>query len=196
MLVYIQIIENNIGKVKRNKYMNKKKELNYRTNRQIRVPQVRLVGDNVTPDVYDTKDAIRFASDLGLDLVEISPNANPPVCRVVDYQKLLYDKKKKEKDQQKKQKANQMDIKEIRLTPNTDDHDYKFKLNHAIKFLEGNNKVKITIFFRGREITYKDKGEFMILKFVDDLKDYGVAESMPKLEGKRMSLFIKPKKQK
>jgi len=171
-----------------------KKEVSYRTNRQIRVPEIRLVGDNVEPGIYDTKEAMLMANEMNLDLVEISSNAKPPVCRIIDYQKFLYDKKKKEKEMQKKQKANQMQMKEIRMTPNTDDHDFDFKLKHAIKFLQDNNKVKVTIFFKGREIMFRDKGEFMILKFVEALKDYGVAESMPKLEGKRMSLFVKPKK--
>lgn len=174
--------------------MNKKKELTHRINRQIRVPEVRLVGDNVEVGVCDTKDALLMANELDLDLVEISPTANPPVCRIIDYNKYLYDKKKKEKDMIRKQKANQTQIKEIRMTPNTDEHDFNFKLNHAINFLKDNNKVKVTIFFKGREIVFKDKGELIILKFVDELKEYGVAESMPKLEGKRMSMFVKPKK--
>jgi len=174
--------------------MNKKKELTHRINRQIRVTEVRLVGDNVEVGVYDTKDALSMASELDLDLVEISSTAKPPVCRIINYNKYLYDKKKKEKDMIKKQKANQVQIKEIRMTPNTDDHDFNFKLNHAINFLKDNNKVKVTIFFKGREIVFKDKGELIILKFVDELKEYGVAESMPKLEGKRMSIFVKPKK--
>jgi translation initiation factor IF-3 len=171
-----------------------KKEINLRINRQIRATDVRLVGDNVEDGVYDIKKALSLAKDLELDLVEISPKAKPPVCKVIDYQKFLYDKKRKDKDAQRKQKANHVQIKEVRMTPNTDTHDYNFKLNHAINFLKDNCKVKVTIFFKGREIMFKDKGEFMILKFVDDLTDYGVAESMPKLEGKRMSLFIKPKK--
>jgi translation initiation factor IF-3 len=174
--------------------MSKKKELSYRTNKQIRVPQVRLVGDNIEQGVYKTSEALEIAYDMELDLVEISPNVRPPICKIIDYQKFLYDKKKKEKELQKKQKENQMDIKEIRLTPNTDDHDFDFKLNHAIRFLNNNDKVKVTIFFRGREIQFKDKGELMILKFVEALKEYGLAETLPKLEGKRLSLIIKPKK--
>jgi len=171
-----------------------KKEVSYRINKQIRVPEIRLVGENVEPGIYDTKVAISMANEMDLDLVEISPNARPPVCKIMDYQKYLYDKRKKDKEQQKKQKLSQMQMKEIRLTPNTDEHDFDFKLKHAIKFLQENNKVKVTIFFRGREIMFRDKGEFMILSFVESLKDYGVAESMPKLEGKRMSLFVRPKK--
>lgn len=174
--------------------MNKKKELTHRINRQIRVTEVRLVGDNVEVGVYDTKDALSMVNELDLDLVEISPTAKPPVCRIIDYNKYLYDKKKKEKDMIKKQKASQVQIKEIRMTPNTDEHDFNFKLNHAINFLKDNNKVKVTIFFKGREIVFKDKGELIILKFVDELKEYGVVESMPKLEGKRMSIFVKPRK--
>jgi len=171
-----------------------KKEVSYRINKQIRVPEIRLVGENVEPGIYDTKVAISMANEMDLDLVEISPNARPPVCKIMDYQKYLYDKRKKDKEQQKKQKLSQMQMKEIRLTPNTDEHDFDFKLKHAIKFLQENNKVKVTIFFRGREIMFRDKGEFMILSFVESLKDYGIAESMPKLEGKRMSLFVRPKK--
>ena len=173
--------------------MNKKRE-NNRINKQIRVPEIRLVGDNVEAGIYSTTEALNMANEMGLDLVEISPTANPPVCKIIDYQKFLYDKKKKEREMQKKQKASQVQIKEIRMTPNTDDHDYNFKLNHAINFLKNNNKVKVTIFFKGREIMFREKGELIILRFVKDLEEYGVAESMPKLEGKRMSLFIKPKK--
>lgn len=171
-----------------------KKEASYRTNKQIRVPEVRLVGNNVDDGIYDTKTALSMAEEMGLDLVEISANAKPPVCKIIDYQKFLYDKRKKEKEMSKKQKANQIQIKEIRMTPNTDEHDFNFKLNHAIKFLQDNNKVKVTIFFKGREIMFREKGELVILSFVEALKEYGIAESMPKLEGKRMSLFIKPKK--
>lgn len=163
-------------------------------NERIRSPKVRLVGDNIEQGVYDTNDALRISKELGLDLVELSPNASPPVCKIIEFKKFIYDKKKKEKDLQRKQKTNQVQIKEIRLTPNTDDHDFNFKLNHAKKFLENNNKVKVSIFFKGREIIYKDAGEIILLKFVDNLIDYGVPESLPKLEGKRMSIFIKPKK--
>jgi len=172
--------------------MIKKKDL--RINKQIRVTEVRLVGKNVEQGIYETIEALSMSDEMGLDLVEISPEANPPVCKIVDYQKFLYDKRKKEKEMQKKQKANQSQIKEIRLTPNIDDHDFDFKITHAINFLKDNNKVKVTIFFKGREIMFKSKGEITILKFVEKLQEYGTAESMPKLEGKRMSVFIKPKK--
>jgi len=174
--------------------MNKKREKGYRTNRQIRVPEVRLVGDNVDVGVFETREALSIAENMELDLVEISPGAKPPVCRIIDYQKFLYDKKRRDKETLKKQKANQVQIKEIRLTPNTDEHDFNFKVNHAIGFLKNNNKVKATIFFRGREITFRDKGELMLLKFVEALDEHGSAETLPKLEGKRMSLFVKPNK--
>lgn len=171
-----------------------KKIFNYRINKQIRAPEVRLVGDNVEQGVYPIKVAQSIATGLGLDLVEMSPNAKPPVVKAIDFKKFLYDKKKKEKELEKKQKTNQMKLKEIRLTPNTDDHDFEFKLKHAINFLDTNNKVKITIFFKGREIRYQEAGELMILKFAESLKSYGVAETLPKLEGKRLSMIIRPKK--
>jgi len=171
-----------------------KKHTKLRINKQIRATDVRLVGDNVEQGVYDIKDALSISVGLELDLVEISPNSNPVVCKVINYNKFVYEQKKRQKEQQKNQKQTQVLIKEIRLSPNIDDHDFQFKLKHAINFLRDNNKVKITIFFRGREIVYKDKGVVVMLKFADSLLDYGVAESMPKLEGKRMSIFIKPKK--
>ena len=168
------------------------KKEEHRINKQIRVPEVRLVGDNVENGIYSTLDALSLADEMYLDLVEISSNANPPVCKMIDYQKFLYDKKKKEKEMKKIQKANQIEVKEIRMTPNTDDHDFNFKLNHAIRFLKDNNKVKVTVFYKGREIMYQENGEIMILKFAEALKDYGTVETLPKLEGKRLSLIIKP----
>jgi len=167
------------------------REAEHRINDRIIAPQVRLVGDNVEQGVFDTPVARRMANELGLDLVEISPNAVPPVCRVVEYNKFLYDKKKKEKEM--KAKAVKSEMKEVRFTPNTGDHDFDFKVKHAINFLQDGNKVKGYLQFRGRAIVFKDRGELLLLKFVDALKDYGVAEAMPKLEGNRMHVMINPK---
>ena len=156
------------------------------------VREVRLVGDNVEQGIYSYHQAIRLADDMNLDLVEISPNAEPPVCRIVDYQKFLYDKKKKEKEAKANQKK--MEVKEIRFGPQTDDHDYNFKLKHAQGFLQEGNKVKAYVFFRGRSIVFKEQGELLLARFADDLAEYGKPEAMPKLEGKRMILFLAPKK--
>jgi len=153
-------------------------------------PVVRVVGENVTPDIYSIRDAIRMSDELGLDLIEISPTANPPVCKIADYQKFLYELRKKDKEN--KAKATKVEVKEIRLGPNTDDHDFDFKLKHAIKFLESGCKVKVDVFFRGRSIVYKDQGEIILLKFAQQLEEYGKVESMPKLEGKRMLMMIAP----
>ncbi len=153
---------------------------------------MRVVGDNVEQDIYNIKDALEIAEKQGLDLVEISPTANPPVCRVIDYKKFLYDQKKKQKEI--KAKTVKVVVKEIRLGPNTDDHDFNFKLNHARKFLEEGAKVKVDVFFKGRTIVYKDKGEIILLKFAQELEDVGKVERMPKLEGKRMIMIMAPKK--
>lgn len=168
-----------------------RKEAEHRINEHIRVPQVRLVGDNVTVGVYPTQEAQRMAREQELDLVEISPQADPPVCRIIDYNKFLYDKKKKEKEMKAKAKTTEM--KEIRFTPNTDDHDFDFKSKHAESFLKEGNKVKAYVQFKGRAIQFKDRGELLLLKFADRLKDFGQLESMPKLEGKRMLAIISPK---
>jgi translation initiation factor IF-3 len=142
--------------------------------------------------IYQIKEAITIANDQGLDLVEISPNANPPVCKVIDYKKFLYEQKRKQKEM--KAKTAKIVVKEIRLGPNTDDHDFNFKLKHAIKFLQEGAKVKVDVFFKGRSIVYKDQGELILLKFADDLSEYGKPEQLPKLEGKRMMMIISPKK--
>jgi translation initiation factor IF-3 len=168
-----------------------RKEAEHRINEHIRVPQVRLVGDNVTVGVYSTDEARKMAREQELDLVEISPQADPPVCRIIDYNKFLYDKKKKEKEMKAKAKTTEM--KEIRFTPNTDDHDFDFKSKHAESFLKEGNKVKAYVQFKGRAIQFKDRGELLLLKFADRLKDFGQLESMPKLEGKRMLAIISPK---
>ncbi len=153
---------------------------------------VRVVGEDITTGIYSIKDALIMADEMGLDLVEISPNANPPVCKIVDYQKLLYEQKKKQKEM--KAKSAKIVVKEIRLGPQTDEHDFYFKLKHAIKFLQEGNKVKVDVFFRGRTIVYKEQGETQLLKFAEALFEYGKPEMMPKLEGKRMIMIIAPKK--
>ena len=168
-----------------------RKEAEHRINHFIRVPQVRLVGENVTVGVYPTQEAMKMAQEQGLDLVEISPQADPPVCKIIDYNKFLYDKKKKEKEMKAKAKTTEM--KEIRFTPNTDDHDFDFKSKHAENFLKEGNKVKAYVQFKGRAIQFKDRGELLLLKFADRLKDFGQLESMPKLEGKRMLAIFTPK---
>lgn len=164
----------------------------YRINERIRVREVRLVGDNVELGVYPTSQALKIAEDQGLDLVEISPNAAPPVCRVIDYQKFLYQQKKRQKEQ--KAKSVKVVVKEIRFGPQTDDHDYAFKLKHAKGFLEEGAKVKAYVFFKGRSILFKEQGEVLLLRFANDLEDYGRVEQMPLLEGKRMIIVLTPKK--
>ena len=161
-------------------------------NEQIRAREVRLVGDNVTPGIYSIHDARKIADDLELDLVEISPTAEPPVCKILDYQKYLYQQKKKQKEI--KAKATKVVIKEIRFGPQTDDHDYNFKLKHAIGFLQEGAKVKAYVFFKGRSILFKEQGEVLLLRFANDLEDYGKVEQMPLLEGKRMIIMLSPKK--
>ncbi|WP_311319778.1 translation initiation factor IF-3 [Capnocytophaga sputigena] len=159
-------------------------------NRDIRVPEVRLVGENVEGGVYPTRKALEIANELELDLVEISPNATPPVCKVIDYKKFLYEQKKRDKEL--KAKATKVIIKEIRFGPQTDDHDYEFKKKHGEKFLKEGSKVKAYVFFKGRSIIYKDQGEILLLRLATDLEDYGKVEQMPKLEGKRMTMFLAP----
>ena len=151
-----------------------------------------MVGDNVEIGVYPTKKALEIAQEQGLDLVEISPKANPPVCKVMDYKKFVYEQKKREKAL--KAKATKVTIKEIRFGPNTDDHDYEFKKKHAEKFLKDGAKLKAYVFFKGRSIIYKDQGQILLLKLAQELEDIGKVEQMPKLEGKRMIMFIAPKK--
>jgi translation initiation factor IF-3 len=169
----------------------KKKEPDHRINELIRVPEVRLVGENVEQGIYPTRKALELADELELDLVEISPNAEPPVCRIMDYSKFVYEQKKKQKEI--KANAKQTVIKEIRFGPNTNDHDFEFKLKHAIKFLESGEKVRAYVHFKGRAIVYKEQGEILLLKFAQALEDYGKVEQLPKLEGKRMFLTVAPK---
>jgi len=172
----------------------KEQQQEHRTNYMIRVPQVRLVGDNVEVGVYSTQEAIKMAQDQGLDLVEISPQADPPVCKIIDYNKFLYEKKKKEKEMKAKSKT--AEVKEIRFTPGTDDHDFDFKARHAENFLKEGNKVKAYVQFRGRAIMFKERGELVLLKFAERLAEIGQPEGLPKLEGKRMLMIIAPKGQK
>ncbi|SNS77455.1 bacterial translation initiation factor 3 (bIF-3) [Ekhidna lutea] len=153
-----------------------------------------MVGDNVKVDVYPTDQAIKIAQEQNLDLVEISPNADPPVCKVIDYSKFKYEQKKKQKEI--KAKAQKTVIKEIRFGPNTDDHDFNFKLNHAKKFLKDGAKVKAYVHFYGRTIVFKDRGEILLLKFAQALEELGKVEQLPKMEGKRMILFVAPKQAK
>jgi translation initiation factor IF-3 len=172
----------------------KEQQQEHKTNHMIRVPKVRLVGDNVEIGVYDTAVAQKLAQDQGLDLVEISPQADPPVCKIIDYNKFLYEKKKKEKEMKAKSKVSE--VKEIRFTPNTDDHDFDFKSKHAENFLKDGNKVKAYVQFKGRAIMFKERGELLLLKFAERLVSVGTLESMPKLEGKRMFAIFAPKSQK
>ena len=170
-----------------------KKKL-HKTNREITASFVRMVGEQVEPKIVSIDEAIKIAKDLSLDLVEISPNAEPPVCKVIDYKKFIYDQKKKQKSI--KSKAQKVVIKELRFGPNTGEHDFDFKLKHAQKFLEEGAKVKAFVFFRGRTIIFKDKGEILLLRLAQALEDIGIVENMPKLEGKKMIMIVAPKKKK
>jgi translation initiation factor IF-3 len=172
----------------------KEQQQEHRTNNMIRVPNVRLVGENVTVGVYPTTEALKMAQDQALDLVEISPNADPPVCKIIDYNKFLYEKKRKEKEMKAKSKASE--VKEIRFTPNTDDHDFDFKAKHAEKFLKDGDKVNAYVQFKGRAIQFRERGELLLLKFAERLNEVGVLEGMPKMEGKRMLAIWAPKSQK
>ncbi len=164
----------------------------HKINDKITVGEVRLVGDNVEPCVMKTQDAINLALEMDLDLVEISPKAEPPVCRITEYKKFSYDQKKQQKEIKAKQQK--VVVKEIRFGPNTDDHDFQFKLKHARKFLEEGSKLKAYVFFRGRTIVFKERGEILLLKFAQELEDIGVVEQLPRLEGKRMTIIFNPKK--
>ncbi len=187
----------------KNNRQSREPKFQFRVNYQIRIPEVRLVGDNldkvseiagyqVESGVYDTHQARKWAEELELDLVEISPKANPPVVRIIDYNKFLYERKKKEKEM--KAKAQKTVVKEIRFGPNTDDHDFEFKLRHAKKFLEEGAKVKAYVHFRGRTIVFKDRGELLLLRFLKELEEHGAAEALPKMEGRRMIVIVSPKK--
>ena len=164
----------------------------YRVNEQIRAREVRIVGDDIESVVLPLHKALSLAEEKDLDLVEISPNAVPPVCRLVEYSKFLYQLKKRAKEQKAKQVK--IDVKEIRFGPQTDEHDYNFKLKHAISFLKDGDKVKAYVFFKGRSILFKEQGEVLLLRFANDLEDYGKVDMMPVLEGKRMTIILSPKK--
>jgi translation initiation factor IF-3 len=164
----------------------------HRVNRQITAPQVRIVGDGIESTVVPLQKALSIAEQKGVDLVEISPTATPPVCRLIDYSKFLYQQKKRQKEIKAKQVK--INVKEIRFGPQTDDHDYDFKLKHAREFLCSGNKVKAYVFFKGRSIVFKEQGEVLLLRFATDLEEVGKVESMPELLGKRMTMFIAPKK--
>ena len=173
---------------KQNFFKKKEEESGLRINSQIRVPQVKLVGDNITMGVYPTNEALRMANDMELDLVEVSPLQTPPVCKIMDYQKFLYDKKKTEKKQTK------VETKEIRFTPNIGDHDLSFKIKNAIKFLEDGDRVKALVVFKGRQNAFKSQGAEVLTKFLNALAEVGTADAPLKIEGNKMMLFLKPKK--
>ena len=164
----------------------------HRINEKITAHEVRLVGDNVEVGVYQLNKALAIAREMELDLVEISPKATPPVCKILEYKKFLYEQKKREKAL--KSKATKVTIKEIRFGPQTDEHDYEFKKKHAIKFLSEGAKLKAFVFFKGRSIVFKEQGQILLLRLAQDLEEYGKVEQLPKLEGKRMTMFIAPKK--
>ncbi|MBP9689141.1 MAG: translation initiation factor IF-3 [Bacteroidia bacterium] len=166
-------------------------EPEHKLNENIRAREVRLVGDNVEPGVATIQEALRIADELELDLIEISPNAEPPVCKIADYKKFLYEQKKKKKEL--KANSAKQEIKEIRFGPNTDEHDFDFKLKHAEKFLQEGNKVRAYVFFKGRAIVYKERGEVLLLQFAQKLSEIGKVEQLPKLEGKKMFLLMAPK---
>ncbi|MDT7829925.1 translation initiation factor IF-3 [Pricia sp. S334] len=166
----------------------------HKINKKILAPEVRLVGDNVEAEVIPIREALDKSIEMGLDLVEISPNAKPPVVKIMDYKKFLYEQKKREKAM--KAKASKVTVKEIRFGPNTDDHDYDFKKKHAEGFLKDGAKLKAYVFFKGRSIVYKDKGEILLLRLAQDLEEVGKVEQLPRLEGKRMTMFMAPKNKK
>lgn len=170
--------------------MNDKLRRQYRINDKIQSQEVRVVGDDIEAKVYPTSEALSIARERGLDLVEISPNANPPVCKIIDFSKFIYQQKKRLKEQKTKQVK--VNVKEIRFGPQTEEHDYNFKLNHAKEFLSNGDKVRAFVFFRGRSILFKEQGEILLLRFAKDLEDYARVDQMPTLEGKRMTLLLSP----
>lgn len=178
--------------------MGKNKEMSCRINHEISqkgvVSEVRIIGSFNYDGIHDLSSAIRFAEDTGVDLIEINESSNPPVCKLMDYNKFLYEQKKKKKELEKNSKKNEMEIKELRFGPNTDTHDFDFKKKHAENFLNNGDKVKAVVIFHGREMNFKDKGEIMLLKLAEELTQVGLVESMPKFEGNKMIMFIKPKK--
>jgi len=202
-LVYLFFSFKNSILARRQRRPRRPEKPRFRINHQIRVPKIRLVGDNlgaisdtvgreIKSDIYSTKEALKMANAMEMDLIEISPKADPPVCRITDYKKFLFDKKKKEKEM--KAKTVKTVIKEIRFGPNTDDHDFNFKARHAERFLKDGAKVKAYVHFRGRTIVFKERGEVLLLRFVKYLEEFGTIESMPRMEGRRMFVMIAPKK--
>lgn len=185
---------NNAGHARKDQRRGKNndKDAGYLINEQIRAREVRLVGDNVEEGIYSIQQAQSIARNQELDLIEIAPMAQPPVCRIMDYQKFMYQQRKRAKEQ--KAKSTKVVVKEIRFGPQTDDHDYNFKLKHAIGFLKEGSKVKSYVFFKGRSILFKEQGEVLLLRFANDLEEYGKVDQMPVLEGKRMTIMISPKK--
>ena len=173
--------------------MNKNKVF-HRINDGIRSPQIRIVGDGIESKVCSVQEAMKIAEPLDVDVVEINPNVSPPICKLIRYDKFLYEEKRKAKEIEKKNREQRVDVKEIGLGPNTDTHDIEFKIKHAINFLERGDKVKIVMKFSGREMVYRDRGERLMLEFIQKLEDYGIAENLPKMEGKRMFVTIKQKK--
>ena len=171
-----------------------KNKFQYRINEQIRVREVRIVGEDIESTVMPTRQALQLAEEKGVDLVEISPNAQPPVCRLIEYSKFIYQQKKKQKEMKAKQVK--IELKEIRFGPQTAEADYNFKLKHAVEFLNDGNKVKAYVFFKGRSIVFKEQGELLLARFAADLEEYGKADNVPNLEGKRMIMFVSPKSQK
>lgn len=169
-----------------------RKEDPNKINEKIDAPEVRLVGEGIEQGIYPIRKALEIAQEKELDLVEISPNADPPVCKILDYKKFLFEQKKKQKEL--KAKSTKIVVKEIRFGPNTDDHDFEFKLKHAKQFLEQGCKVRAFVFFRGRSIVYKDKGEILLLRFANELEDLAKVEMLPKMEGKKMFIILSPKK--
>jgi len=173
-----------------------KKQNFYRVNDRITAKEVRVVGDNVEPKVMDLSNALSLADQMEMDLIEINGGPTPPICKIMDYQKFLYDEKRKQREKEKRDRENQMELKEMRFGPNTGDHDFEFKKRHIENFLKNGDKVKAYVFFKGREIKFKEQGEVLLLKLLAEIEDVGTPESLPKLEGKRLTVFIKPKKKK
>lgn len=177
-----------MGKQKKQKFQK------YKINISIRSEEVRLVGDNVDTGIYTLDEALTISNKLDLDLIEITPNAKPPVCKIVDFNKFIYEQKKRQKELEKKQKQNKVELKEMRFTPNTGTHDYEFKKRHIENFLKNGDRVKVYVLFKGREIQFKDKGEIILLKLADELKDICTVNKMPTLEGYKMVMLLNPKK--
>ena len=175
--------------------MNNKKDY-IKTNHQINFPEVRITGDDIESNVCSIQEAKRIANEAGLDLILMVENAKPPVCKIMDLNKYLYEIKKKAKEQEKKNRENRVEVKEMRFRPNIDDHDFNFKKNHIIRFLNDNNKVKCNVMYKGRELANIDAGKIVLLRMADEVGEYGVVESMPRMEGKKMFMIIKPLKAK